>query len=89
VNLTDGCDDDFVVLAECAIVGAQIEAGFLRFDARQQQWPAASGTRRAKPIDEFVDGDVWHELAPTGGSAQHSIKAGYRAAINDSILIEA
>jgi hypothetical protein len=33
---SDGCDDDLVVLADCAIIGAQIEAGFLRFDARQQ-----------------------------------------------------
>jgi hypothetical protein len=89
---SDGCDDDLVVLAECAMVGAQIETGFLRFDARQQQQPAASGTGWAKPIDEFISGDVWHELAPTGGSVQHSLspmKAGYGAVISDRILIEA
>jgi hypothetical protein len=89
---SDGCDDDLVVQAGCAIVGAQIEAGFLRFDTGQQQRPAASGTGWAKPIDEFINGDVWHELAPTGGSVQHSlspIKAGYGAVISHSILVEA
>ena len=89
---SDGCDDDLVVLAECAIVGAQIEAGFLRFDAGQQQRPVASGTGWANPVDEFTSGDIWHELAPIGGSVQHSlspIKAGYGAAISNSILIEA
>ena len=89
---SDGCDDDLVVLAECAIIGAQIEAGFLRFDAGQQQRPVASGTGWAKPVDEFTSGDVWHELALTGGSVQHSLspmKAGYGAVISDNILIGA
>jgi hypothetical protein len=89
---SDGRDEDLVVLADRAIIGAQIEAGFLRFDAGQQQRPVASGTGRANPVDEFTSSDIWHELAPIGGSVQHSlspIKAGYGAVISDNILIGA
>jgi hypothetical protein len=71
VTFSDVRDDGFVGLAECAIIRAQIEVGFLRFDARQQQRPAASGARRAKPIYEFVFRDVWHGSLELAG-AQHS-----------------
>jgi len=51
---SDRRDDDFVGLAERAIIRAQIEAWFFRFDASQHQRPAASGARRPQIIDELI-----------------------------------
>ena len=53
-------DDDFVGLAERAIIRAQIEAWFFRFDASQHQRPAASGARRPQIIDELIFGRLRH-----------------------------
>ena len=70
---SDRRDDGFVGFAECAIVRAQIEAGFLRFDARQQQRPTASGAGRPKPIHEFAFRDVSHSLQSSTSPGSNSI----------------
>jgi hypothetical protein len=57
---SDRRDDDFVGLAERAIIRAQIEAWFFRFDASQHQRPAASGARRPQIIDELIFGRLRH-----------------------------
>jgi len=57
---SDRRDNGFVGPARRAIIDPQIEAGFLRFDASQQQRPAAFGTGRPKIINEFVFWDLCH-----------------------------
>ncbi len=80
--LSDGRNDGFVGFAKCAIVRAQIEAGLLRFDARQEQRPTASGARRAKPIHEFVSGDVSHSRQSSTSHGSNSINC--PASANDN-----
>ena len=70
-----------MVFTECAIVRPEIEAGFLGFDARQQQTPAASGTMRAKPIDELIVGDVRHD--PSDCREQEALLSPMTAEEND------
>jgi hypothetical protein len=57
---SDRRDNGFVGPARRAIIDQQIEAGFLRFDASQQQRPAAFGTGRPKIINELVFWDLCH-----------------------------
>jgi hypothetical protein len=53
-------DDSFVRGAVCTIVGPQIEARLLWFDAGQHQGSTASGAGRPKIIDELVFGRLRH-----------------------------
>jgi hypothetical protein len=57
---SDRRDDEFVDLAERAIIRAQIEARFFWFDASQHQRPAAFGARGPEIIDELKIKRVCH-----------------------------
>jgi hypothetical protein len=79
---SDGRDDGFVVYAECAIVRPEIEAGFFRFDARQQQRPVAFGAGRPEFIDELEFGGLCHgegEAASVGGLCYPSLTTAFFA----------
>jgi hypothetical protein len=70
--------DGFVGLAVRAIIGAQIRARFLRFDASKYQRPAAAGTGRPEIVDELKVKRVYHDTdsqrlyRPNSESIPHS-----------------
>ena len=59
----NGSDNELGIFARGAIIGAKIEARFLWFDLRQNQWPAALGTRRSEIVDELEESVMCIDLA--------------------------
>ena len=62
--LLDCRNDGFVRPAGRTIVYAQIKPGFLRFNSRQYQRPAACGARRSEIIDKLTFGRLYHRSYP-------------------------
>jgi hypothetical protein len=59
-SLLDSGDNYFDVFTRGTVIGAQVEAGFLRFDPGQYQRPSAFGARRPDCIDKLESQRVCH-----------------------------